>query len=196
MLCGIDEAGRGPLAGPVTAAAVILGDGEAATALRTGGGLKDSKLLSASRREELSILIRHAAWAWAVGWAWPWEIDRLNIHHASLLAMRRAFWGMLARRVENRAKGIRVEVDGRFFPRLPVPCAAVVHGDSSVPEIAAASILAKVTRDRWMCAFASHESRFDFCGHKGYPTPRHRNLIEVHGTCLIHRRSFRMLHVG
>ncbi len=198
VICGIDEAGRGPLAGPVAAGAVILGDGEAARNLLDRSVLKDSKALRAGVREELSRQIRASADLWGLGWAWPWEIDRLNIHWASLLAMRRAFWALSlglkggtsesARRLDD----VIVQVDGRFIPRLPVPATAVVGGDRSVPEIQAAAILAKVARDRWMCAYGEVDNRYEFCTHKGYPTAAHRRLIDLNGISVIHRRSFRM----
>ena len=192
MICGIDEAGRGPLAGPVAAGAVILGEGSEARELVDRKVLKDSKVLSAHAREELSREIRSRAACWGLGWAWPWEIDRLNIHHASLLAMRRAFWSMLLGAPGNLLEDLEVFVDGRFSPPLPVPCTAVVGGDRRVAEIQAASILAKVTRDRWMCCYDSIDPRYEFCSHKGYPTADHRRLIQANGVSRIHRRSFRM----
>lgn len=198
VVCGIDEAGRGPLAGPVTAGAVILGDGEKARELLGRNILRDSKALSALTREQLSGQIRASAEVWALGWAWPWEIDRLNIHRASLLAMRRAFWALsLGAQGEssNRRRSLEnviVQVDGRFTPSLPVTCTAVVGGDRRVPEIQAAAILAKVARDRWMCSYAHLDPRYEFCTHKGYPTAAHRRLIDLNGISPIHRRSFRM----
>lgn len=198
MICGIDEAGRGPLAGPVAAGAVILGDGDEARRLLEGKKLKDSKALSASSREELSRDIRASAEVWGLGWAWPWEIDRLNIHWASLLAMRRAFWA-LSQGFQGGPQGsgrrldeVSVQVDGRFVPSLPVSCTAVVGGDRSVPEIQAAAILAKVARDHWMCSYGLLDPRYEFCTHKGYPTAAHRRLIDLNGISPIHRRSFRM----
>ena len=198
VICGIDEAGRGPLAGPVAAGAVILGDGDAARTLVGRNVLRDSKALGARTREELSKEIRASAKLWGLGWAWPWEIDRLNIHWASLLAMRRAFWalrgvfygdgGWCGQGLEE----VVVQVDGRFVPKLPVPATAVIGGDRSVPEIQAAAILAKVARDRWMCAYGEIDGRYEFCTHKGYPTAAHRRLIDLNGISVIHRRSFRM----
>jgi ribonuclease HII len=198
VICGIDEAGRGPLAGPVAAGAVILGDGEGARTLLERNILRDSKALSAVTREELSREIRASAEVWGLGWAWPWEIDRLNIHWASLLAMRRAFWALsLGFRGGSSGPGIglddvTVQVDGRFTPSLPVACTPVVGGDRSVPEIQAAAILAKVARDRWMCSYGRLDPRYEFCTHKGYPTAAHRRLIGLNGISPIHRRSFRM----
>jgi ribonuclease HII len=183
IVCGIDEAGRGPLAGPVTAAAVILPPGFPT------GVLADSKVLSAARREESLVVIRDRATAWAVGWASPEEIDRMNIHHATLLAMRRAVEGLAVRPT-------LLLVDGLFVPDAGVPGRAVVHGDAVVPEIMAASILAKTTRDAWMTEYAKREPGYGFERHKGYPTLEHRAAIERFGPCAIHRRSFRLLSHG
>jgi ribonuclease HII len=175
--CGIDEAGRGPLAGPVTAAAVVLGP-------RCGiDGLADSKGLTHSRREALRALITDGAVAWAIGWASHREIDRLNIHRATLLAMKRAFFGLSVVPRETL-------VDGRFCPDLGVPCTAVVGGDNFVPEIQAASILAKTLRDAWMANYARTEPQYLFERHKGYPTPDHRSRIARYGPSRIQRLSF------
>ena len=139
IVCGIDEAGRGPLAGPVTAAAVVLPTGFDTSCLA------DSKALSPHRRETAAAAVLENA-AWGTGWAWPEEIDSINIHNATLLAMKRAY----------RDLGMPVDlvlVDGKFTPSISAPCRAIVRGDSSLPEIMAASILAKVLRDRWMVRY-------------------------------------------
>jgi ribonuclease HII len=181
LVCGVDEAGRGPLAGPVTAAAVILPG--RARRLFAPGDLRDSKLLDAPRRERVAARIRLVSVAWATGWAWPDEIDRLNIHHATLLAMRRAV-AALAVAPEL------VLVDGRFVPHVPCRARAVVDGDATLAPVIAAGIIAKTERDRWMCAYAGQAPVYGFERHKGYPTPEHRRLLHVHGPSPIHRRSF------
>jgi ribonuclease HII len=177
--CGIDEAGRGPLAGPVTASAVVLSAG------RDWSFLADSKKLKPHRRTEFAFSIMEHAAGWGIGWVWPEEIDRLNIHYASLLAMERAF-------AELPVMCSRAVVDGRFLPNLPVPAEAVVRGDALVPAVSAASILAKVLRDRWMERYAWVEPTWGFDRHKGYPTREHRELCRRHGPSPIHRRSFRI----
>ena len=177
--CGIDEAGRGPIAGPVTAAAVVL------PARFPVGRLDDSKKLTAEEREEAAELIRRRATAWATGWCSAEEIDRINIHRASLLAMWRAL----------RALGVapgEVLIDGRFALPLAMPCRAIVKGDASVPEIMAASIIAKTARDRFMRRYARIEPAYYFHEHKGYATPCHRFLVRLHGRSAIHRHSFRI----
>ncbi len=178
LLCGIDEAGRGPLAGPVTAAAVILPP-EFPIEI-----LDDSKKLTAARREKAALLIRGRAVAWATGWAWPGEIDRLNIHQATLLAMQRAVYAL-----PTAPDGILV--DGLYVPNVPFPGRAIVGGDGLEPAIMAASILAKTARDRWMVRYARIEPAWRFEEHKGYPTPRHRELLRRLGPSPIHRLSFR-----
>jgi ribonuclease HII len=178
LTCGIDEAGRGPLAGPVTAAAVCFPAGLSVP------GLGDSKALSPSRRERLAVLIRETAIDWAVGWAWPEEIDRYNIHRATLLAMRRALQGLVV-------KPTHLLVDGLFVPPCDIPAQAVVRGDATIPAIMAASILAKTERDTWMVRYAAIDPRYCFERHKGYPTRQHRESIVRHGLSAIHRRSFR-----
>jgi ribonuclease HII len=176
-IAGVDEAGRGPLAGPVVAAAVIL-DGR-----RPISGLKDSKQLSAAERDALAALIRRDAVAWAVAWADHEEIDRLNILQASLLAMARAVEAL------GRAPN-KVLVDGNHCP--PVACAAiaVVKGDSLVPSISAASILAKVERDAAMERMDRSFPGYGFAVHKGYPTAAHMTALDVQGISAVHRRSF------
>lgn len=177
LVCGVDEAGRGPLAGPVVAAAVVLDPA------RPVHGLADSKTLAAERREALAALIRARALAWAVASASVAEIDSLNVLRASLLAMRRA--------VERLAlRPDRVLVDGPHCPELALPVEAVVGGDAKVQAIAAASILAKVARDAEMRALARLYPEYGFERHKGYPTPAHLKALRMHGVCPIHRRSF------
>ncbi len=179
IVCGIDEAGRGPLAGPVTAAAVILGG------RFPDERLDDSKVLHPQTREELAPLIREHSRAWAVGWAWPEEIDRINIHHATLLAMVRAFRGL------DVTPGL-VLVDGRFALAVGAPCRAEIDGDARIPEIMAASILAKTARDRWMVRYARIDDRYGFESHFGYATRSHRERLRLHGPSPIHRRSFKL----
>ncbi len=177
IIAGVDEAGRGPLAGPVTAAAVILAPS------RPIMGLKDSKLLSPRQREKLAAEIRERALAWAVGWADHLEIDRLNILRAALLAMQRA---VLALAVAP----IKVLVDGDRYPSLSCPMEAIVKGDNLIPVISAASILAKVERDAAMQRFDAVFPAYGFRIHKGYPTPMHLTALAKYGACTIHRRSF------
>jgi len=177
VVCGVDEAGRGPIAGPVFAAAVIL-DPQQPIA-----GLKDSKLLAPRRREVLAIAIRRHARAWAVASATVEEIDRLNILQATLLAMRRAVEQLGV--VPDQAL-----IDGNRCPRLSCAAHAVVGGDRSVPQISAASILAKTARDAEMLRLHEQYPHYGLDRHKGYPTPEHLALIERHGVCDIHRRSF------
>lgn len=191
-MCGIDEAGRGPLAGPVTAAAVLFGSGD--------GSFEpaDSKSLSPRRRSELERQIRGAVAAWGIGWSWPDEIDAINIHHASLLAMQRAFTAlrnsMLAGCGEREAgrvlATVEIQVDGKFIPAFDLPCVAVIGGDRTVPEIQAASILAKEARDRWMRCYHREEPHYGFDRHVGYPTSHHRRMILRHGASAIQRHSF------
>jgi ribonuclease HII len=176
-VCGVDEAGRGPLAGPVVAAAVIL-DPE-----RPIAGLADSKVLSAERRETLALLIRERSFACAVAEASVDEIDRLNILQATLLAMRRAV----------EALGGTAEyalVDGNQMPRLPIPGRPIVAGDASEPCISAASILAKTARDRLMRAYEEQHPGYGFAQHMGYATPAHLASLQRLGPCGLHRRSF------
>jgi ribonuclease HII len=177
LVCGVDEAGRGPLAGPVYAAAVILGRG-----VRIGG-VADSKQLAPERRETLAVEIKSRAIAWCVASASVAEIDSLNILRASLLAMRRAVEGL------GVTPG-RVLVDGLHCP--PLVCAAkpVVRGDASVAEISAASILAKVARDTEMVILHHSFPQYGFDRHKGYSTVEHLAALRLHGVTPIHRRSF------
>ncbi|MHB8426383.1 MAG: ribonuclease HII [Acidiferrobacterales bacterium] len=177
LVAGVDEAGRGPLAGPVLAAAVILDP------LRPVAGLADSKILSPSQREVLAGQIRSRALAWAVASASVEEIDRLNILQASMLAMCRAVAALDPAPVEAL-------IDGNQVPRLGCAARAIVRGDATEPAISAASILAKVARDAEMCALDSVYPGYDFARHKGYPTPQHRAALERHGVSPVHRRSF------
>ncbi|MDX1538193.1 ribonuclease HII [Arsukibacterium sp.] len=178
LLCGVDEVGRGPLVGAVVTAAVILDP------TRPIAGLTDSKKLSAGKREALAALIKEQALCWALGRAEPAEIDQLNILHATMLAMQRAV-AALAIVPEW------VMVDGNRCPALPMPATAVVKGDALVPEISAASILAKVARDAEMAALAERYPQFGFAAHKGYPTAQHLAAISEHGILTEHRRSFK-----
>ena len=177
LVAGVDEAGRGPLAGPVVAAAVILDD------LHPIRGLGDSKVLSERKREALFDEIRAKALCCAIAEASAEEIDRLNILQATMLAMRRAVEAL-------RLPPHRVVVDGNRVPVLKVPVAAVVKGDALVPAISAASILAKVHRDRLCQALHAQHPAYGFDGHKGYPTPEHLAALQQHGACPEHRRSF------
>ena len=177
LLAGVDEAGRGPLAGPVVAAAVILDD------LQPIRGLGDSKLISPRRREKLFDEIRAKALACCIAEASVEEIDRLNILQATLLAMRRAVEGL-------RLVPQRVLVDGNQLPLLKMPAAAIVKGDALVPAISAASILAKVWRDRQCLALDARYPAYGFAQHKGYPTVAHLAALRAHGACEAHRRSY------
>lgn len=175
---GVDEAGRGPLCGPVYAAAVILDPA------RPIDGLNDSKKLSEKKREALAPLIRERALAWAVGIATVEEIDRLNILHATMLAMRRAVEGLAV-------PPDQVLIDGnRVPPGLAVPARAIVGGDASEAAISAASILAKTGRDHEMMALAALYPQYGIAKHKGYPTAEHLAALRIHGPSPIHRRSF------
>lgn len=177
LVAGVDEAGRGPLAGPVVAAAVILDD------LRPIKGLADSKALTALRREKLFDEIRARALCSSIGSASAEEIDRLNILQATMLAMQRAVQGL-------RLLPRRVVVDGNRIPSLSVTTAAVVKGDARVAAISAASILAKVHRDRLCQDLHRDFPQYGFDGHKGYPTPAHLAALREHGACPAHRHSF------
>jgi ribonuclease HII len=182
-VAGVDEAGRGPLAGPVVAAAVVLDPS------RPVEGLADSKTLNERRREALAIDIRTSALAWSVGWSDPAEIDRLNILQATYLAMRRAIIGL-------RIPPARVLIDGNRLPNLlfggrQIDGEAIVGGDAAVPAISAASIIAKVCRDQMMHRYDALYPEYGFARHKGYGTETHRAQLDRHGPCPQHRRSFR-----
>jgi ribonuclease HII len=176
-VCGVDEAGRGPLAGPVFAACVILHRRDPID------GLADSKVLTHERREELAIQIRARAVAWAVASATVEEIDTINILRASLLAMRRAIEQLVIEPHE-------VLVDGLHCPEIRYPSRAIVDGDALVAEISAASILAKVARDAVMVEMHALYPDYGFAQHKGYSTRQHIEALQRHGVCPIHRRSF------
>jgi ribonuclease HII len=175
--CGVDEAGRGPLAGSVVAAAVILDPNNPIV------GLNDSKKLSAKRREALALEIQAKALAWAVAEATPTEIDQHNILQATFIAMRRAVASLAI-----RPSGAMV--DGNRDPRLNMPTETVVKGDGKILEIAAASILAKTARDRDMLLAHQQYPEYGFDRHMGYPTPVHLAALQQHGPCLLHRKTF------
>ncbi len=177
LVAGVDEAGRGPLAGPVVAAAVILDD------TKRIRGLNDSKLLAPAVRERLYDEIRAKALCCSVAEASVEEIDTLNILQATLLAMRRAVEGL-------RLKPAKVLVDGNQLPRLKVHAEAVIGGDATVKSISAASILAKVHRDRLCLQLHALHPQYGFDEHKGYSTPQHLAALKQHGACAIHRRTF------
>ena len=205
------------MAGPVAAGAVILGDGFPTP---IGRALQDSKALTAQARDELAGKITAFACGWAVGWAGHAEVDRHNVLQATMLAMQRAHSillslvmdggqpvtearpagtpvgaggargaGVLARAAA--AAGIHTIVDGNRAPVLGTPCSAVIKADSSVPEVMAASILAKTSRDRWMIAYGTRYPVYEYHAHKGYPTARHRELLRRHGGSPIQRKTFR-----
>ncbi|RIX85494.1 ribonuclease HII [Acidovorax cavernicola] len=177
LMAGVDEAGRGPLAGPVVAAAVILDD------LRPIRGLADSKTLTALQRERLHDQILAKALCCSIAQASVEEIDSLNILQATMLAMRRAVEGL-------RLKPVKVLVDGNRLPRLDVLAEAIVKGDARVKAISAASILAKVHRDRLCKQLHDEFPNYGFAGHKGYGTREHLEALQRHGACVHHRRSF------
>ncbi len=178
LVAGVDEAGRGPLAGPVVAAAVILDE------LRPIKGLEDSKILTARRREQLFDEIRAKALCCCIALASVEEIERLNILQATLLAMRRAVEGL-------RLKPSLVLVDGNRLPLLNVRAEAIVKGDALVAAISAASILAKVHRDRWCADIDVQYPQYGFAQHKGYGTAQHLAALTKHGACPQHRKTFR-----
>jgi len=183
MICGIDEAGRGPLAGPVCAAAVIL-PGNFPLDI-----LDDSKKMNPASRENARMLICSSA-VWGIGWASPAEIDEINILQGSLLAMKRAFYSMDCSALD--AEPMDVIVDGHFTPDIPAQCRAVVKADGKVPEVMAASILAKTARDRMMEYYAIFFPEYGYEKHKGYPTAAHRAAIARFGPSPIQRRTFRV----
>lgn len=177
LVAGVDEAGRGPLAGPVVAAAVILDE------LQPIAGLADSKRLGPVTRARLFDEIRAKALACCIAEASVDEIDRLNVLQATMLAMQRAVQGL-------RLPPRHVLVDGNRLPALPMPAQAVVGGDARVAAISAASILAKVHRDRLCLALHDAHPQYGFAEHKGYPTAAHLAALRAHGACAAHRRSF------
>ena len=177
LIAGVDEAGRGPLMGPVVAAAVILDE------LNPIKGLADSKKLTTLRREALYDEIRAKALCCSIALATAEEIDSLNILQATMLAMKRAVEGL-------RLRPNKVLVDGNRLPTLAILAEAIVRGDALVPAISAASILAKVYRDRWCAEFHLEYPQYGFAGHKGYGTAEHLAALRLHGACPQHRRSF------
>ena len=177
LVAGVDEAGRGPLAGPVVAAAVILDE------LRPIRGLKDSKVLTALKRERLFDEIHAKALCLSIAQASVEEIDMLNILQATLLAMKRAVEGL-------RLRPNKVLVDGNQLPQLRIQAEAIIRGDATVKAISAASILAKVHRDRLCVELHREHPQYGFDGHKGYSTPEHLEALRVHGACRHHRKFF------
>ena len=177
IYCGVDEVGRGPLAGPVVAAAVILDPAYPVD------GLADSKKLSAKRREELDEQIRKQALAWHIAWASVAEIDQLNILHATMLAMQRAVAGLAL-------QPAMALIDGNRCPELSIPAQAIIKGDDKVPAISAASILAKVYRDHELKKLHLVYPQYGFAQHSGYPTAYHRAALKKYGATPHHRRSF------
>ncbi len=184
-VAGVDEAGRGPLAGPVVAGAVVF-----EYPPPTGLGIRDSKKLTPARRASLVIDIYSTALAVGVGIVWPGDVDRLNIHRASLLAMEKAVRGL--GEPEGAIKPDFVLIDGAFRTSLDIPQLPVVSGDSLSVSIAAASIIAKTARDAIMEAYHRIYPRYDFLGNKGYPTKGHMAALCAFGPCPIHRKSFRL----
>lgn len=175
LIAGVDEAGRGPLAGAVIAATVILRE--------PIEGITDSKKLTPAARMRLAGLIKENALAYALGRAEVEEIDRLNIHHATLLAMQRAINALTIQPAE-------VLVDGLYVPKINIPSRAIVKGDLLIAEIGAASILAKTARDEEMEYLDTLYPQYGFAQHKGYPTAEHRRQLILHGACIIHRKSY------
>ena len=180
-ICGVDEAGRGPLVGAVVAGAVVLDPGNPIE------GLKDSKKLTAARREYLYEQIMEKAKAWGVGEASPAEIDEMNILQATMLAMRRAIEDLTSRLGSWPDKAL---IDGNRCPELPIAAEAIVKGDAKEPAISAASIVAKVTRDRQMISLHERHPEYGFAQHMGYPTEAHFAALKQYGACDQHRRSF------
>jgi len=177
-VAGVDEAGMAPLAGPVVAAAAVLPRG-----FRLKGLDDSKKILDADKREALAVAIKQEAVAWAVGQAEVEEIDRINIYHAGLLAMRRAVEGLAV-------KPDHLLVDARTVPGCSVPQQGIIKGDALSLSIAAASVLAKTTRDRWMAELDARYPGYGLAAHKGYPTPQHLQALREKGVLPIHRRSF------
>lgn len=180
-ICGVDEAGRGPLVGAVVAGAVVLDPNNPIE------GLKDSKKLTAARREYLYEQIMSKAKAWGIGEASPAEIDEINILQATMLAMRRAIEDLTVRLGGWPDKAL---IDGNRCPELPIAAEAIIKGDAKEPAISAASIIAKVTRDRQMMALHEQHPQYGFAQHMGYPTEAHFSALKQYGVCDQHRRSF------
>ena len=180
-ICGVDEAGRGPLVGSVVAGAVVLDPNQPIM------GLRDSKKLSPARREQLYAEIMQKARAWGIGQASPSEIDTLNILQATTLAMRRAIEALSERLGEWPSKAL---IDGNHCPILPIASEAIIKGDAKEPAISAASIIAKVTRDQQMQALHTQYPQYGFNQHMGYPTEAHMQALKQYGPCEEHRRTF------
>jgi len=180
-ICGVDEAGRGPLVGSVVAGAVVLDPNQPII------GLRDSKKLSPARREQLYAEIMQKARAWGIGQASPSEIDTLNILQATMLAMRRAIEALSERLGEWPSKAL---IDGNRCPILPIASEAIIKGDAKEPAISAASIIAKVTRDQQMQALHTQYPLYGFNQHMGYPTEAHMQALKQYGPCEEHRRTF------
>jgi ribonuclease HII len=180
-ICGVDEAGRGPLVGSVVAGAVVLDPNQPII------GLRDSKKLSPARREQLYAEIMQKARAWGIGQASPSEIDTLNILQATMLAMRRAIEALSERLGEWPSKAL---IDGNRCPILPIASEAIIKGDAKEPAISAASIIAKVTRDQQMQALHTQYPQYGFNQHMGYPTEVHMQALKQYGPCEEHRRTF------
>ncbi|MFM1834819.1 MAG: hypothetical protein RJB52_1028 [Pseudomonadota bacterium] len=180
-ICGVDEAGRGPLVGSVVAGAVVLDPNQPII------GLRDSKKLSPARREQLYAEIMQKARAWGIGQASPGEIDTLNILQATMLAMRRAIEALSERLGEWPSKAL---IDGNRCPILPIASEAIIKGDAKEPAISAASIIAKVTRDQQMQALHTQYPQYGFNQHMGYPTEVHMQALKQYGPCEEHRRTF------
>ncbi|WP_353439450.1 ribonuclease HII [Polynucleobacter sp. UK-FUSCHL-C3] len=180
-ICGVDEAGRGPLVGSVVAGAVVLDPNQPIM------GLRDSKKLSPARREQLYAEIMQKARAWGIGQASPSEIDTLNILQATMLAMRRAIEALSERLGEWPSKAL---IDGNRCPILPIASEAIIKGDAKEPAISAASIIAKVTRDQQMQALHTQYPQYGFNQHMGYPTEVHMQALKQYGPCEEHRRTF------
>lgn len=180
-ICGVDEAGRGPLVGSVVAGAVVLDPNQPII------GLRDSKKLSPARREKLYAEIMQKARAWGIGQASPSEIDTLNILQATMLAMRRAIEALSERLGEWPSKAL---IDGNRCPILPIASEAIIKGDAKEPAISAASIIAKVTRDQQMQALHTQYPQYGFNQHMGYPTEAHMQALKQYGPCEEHRRTF------
>lgn len=181
LLCGIDEAGRGPLAGAVYAAAVILDPSKPIV------GLADSKKLSEAKRDALAIIIKQYALAWGIASVSAQEIDQINILQASLLAMQRAYTAMVS---QFGIAATLIQVDGNRCPHFDIPCEAIVKGDSKVAEISAASILAKTARDASLLELDAKYPEYGFAQHKGYPTTLHLERLALHGITPEHRVSY------
>lgn len=177
LICGVDEAGRGPLAGSVYAAAVILDVNQPII------GLADSKKLSEKKRDALAIEIKSKSLAWAIASCSAEEIDQINILQASLLAMKRAIQML-------ELSPDLVQVDGNKCPMIDLPCEAIIKGDSKIPAISAASILAKTARDAELYELDKRYPQYGFAKHKGYPTPYHLEMLNLHGVSVVHRRSY------